>query len=90
MSESRGEEDIANTNHPRLHTFVPMEERTPSFVEEHVLWNRYRFKHAQEGRGLGLPHVPDLDVDAFMPCRCSPLFAISHVHDDRRRDRRAF
>lgn len=29
-------------------------------------------------------------VDAFMPCRCSPLFAISRVHDDRRRDRRAF
>ena len=29
-------------------------------------------------------------VDAFMPRRCSPLFAISRVHDDRRRDRRAF
>lgn len=49
--------------HPRLHTFVPMEERTPSFVEGHVLWNRYRFKHAQEGRGLGLPHFPDLDEE---------------------------
>ena len=52
--------------HPRLHAFVPMEERTPSFVEGHVLWNRYGFKRAEEGRGLGLPHFPALDTEHAM------------------------
>ena len=46
--------------HPRLSAFVPMSERQPSMVEGHVMWNFYQFKSAEEGRGLGLPHFPDL------------------------------
>ena len=46
--------------HPRLSAFVPMRERRPSEVEGHIMWNYYQFKSAEEGRGLGLPHFPNL------------------------------
>ncbi len=50
--------------HPRLHAFVPMAEREPSKIDRHVMWNRYIFKQAEEGRGAGLPHFPDLSYEA--------------------------
>jgi choline monooxygenase len=50
--------------HPRLHAFVPMAEREPSKIDRHVMWNRYIFKQAEEGRGAGLPHFPDLSEEA--------------------------
>lgn len=52
--------------HPRLTAFVTMPERQPSKVEEHVMWNYYQFKSAEEGRGLGLPHFPNLDDELSM------------------------
>lgn len=52
--------------HPRLHDFVPMRERHASEVEEHVMWNYYQFKSAEEGRGLGLPHFPALTPEQSM------------------------
>ena len=52
--------------HPRLHDFVPMRERHASEVEGHVMWNYYQFKSAEEGRGLGLPHFPNLSPQLSM------------------------
>ena len=46
--------------HPRLHAFVPMGERQASFTQDHVMWNYYQFRSPEEGRGLGLPHFPNL------------------------------
>ena len=47
--------------HPRLHSFVPMTEREPSKCDGHVMWNFYRFRAPEEGRGVGLPYFPRLD-----------------------------
>lgn len=52
--------------HPRLCAFVPMNERRPSAVEGHLMWNCYQFKSPEEGRGLGLPHFPDLSPELSM------------------------
>lgn len=46
--------------HPRLHAFVKMRERQPSMADGHVLWNFYQFAMPEIGRGVGLPHFPDL------------------------------
>ena len=46
--------------HPRLSAFVPMRDRKPSVSEKHIMWNYYQFQSAEEGRGLGLPHFPNL------------------------------
>ncbi len=50
--------------HPRLNAFVPMAEREPSRIDRHVMWNRYIFNQAEEGRGAGLPHFPNLSHQA--------------------------
>ena len=52
--------------HPRLSEFVPMCERRGSLVEDHIMWNYYQFKSAEEGRGLGLPHFPGLSNELSM------------------------
>ena len=52
--------------HPRLHAFVPMGRRMPSQIDRHVMWNRYTFERAEEGRGAGLPHFPGLSEEASM------------------------
>ncbi|MEM7223364.1 MAG: aromatic ring-hydroxylating dioxygenase subunit alpha [Pseudomonadota bacterium] len=49
--------------HPRLCAFVPMELRTPSDFEGPVLFNEYLYPAAEEGRGDGLPHYPNLPAD---------------------------
>jgi len=50
--------------HPRLHAFVPMAERQPSRISDHIMWNCYRFRKAEAGRGAGLPHFPGLTDEA--------------------------
>ena len=52
--------------HPRLSAFVPMSDRQASQVEGHIMWNYYQFKSPEEGRGLGLPHFPDLGREQSM------------------------
>ena len=49
--------------HPRLLNFVPMAARNPGGWQELCFYNDYRFAEPEEGRGLNLPHYPDLPED---------------------------
>jgi choline monooxygenase len=50
--------------HPQLTRFAPMHTRSPGEFEGHCFVNQYTFPVLDAGRGLDLPHFPDLSENA--------------------------